>query len=82
MRTTLSLEKDVAAALERVRKARNAGMKEIVNEALRRGLEQMSSSPTPRKRVRTRAVSLGRCLTGNVDNVQEVLAVAERESFR
>jgi hypothetical protein len=37
-----------------------------------------------RKRVafRTESADLGRCLVGNVDNVTEVLAVAEGESFR
>ena len=83
MRTTLSLDKDVAAALERLRKARKASLKEVVNEALRRGLAQMASPPAaPRRPFRTRAVSLGRCLVGNVDNVSEVLAVAEGESFK
>jgi hypothetical protein len=82
MRTTLSLEKDVAIALERLRKARKASLKDVVNEALRRGLGQMASPPPSRRPSRTRAVSLGRCLVGNVDNVSEVLAIAERESFR
>ena len=83
MRTTLSLDKDVAAALERLRKARNAGLKELVNEALRRGLGQMTAPPAPPRRpFRTRTVSLGRCLVGNVDNVSEVLAVSEGEDFR
>ena len=33
MRTTLTLDKDVAAALERLRKARKASLKAVVNEA-------------------------------------------------
>lgn len=83
MRTTLSLDKDVAAALERVRKARKSPLKQVVNEALRRGLGQMASPPRPPRRpFRTKPVSLGRCRVGNVDNVSEVLAVAEGETFR
>lgn len=81
MRTTLTLEKDVAAALERLRKARKLSLKAAVNDALRRGLDQMAAPP-PRRQVRTRSVSLGRCLVGSVDNVSEVLAVAEGESFK
>lgn len=81
MRTTLTLDKDVAIALERLRKARRASLKQVVNDALRQGLGQMASPP-PRRTFRTRAVSLGRCLVGNVDNVAEVLAVAEGESFK
>ena len=45
MRTTLTLDDDVAALLERVRKARRAGLKDTVNEALREGLRQMSAPP-------------------------------------
>ena len=82
MRTTLTLDKDVAIALERLRKARKASLKEVVNEALRHGLGQMSAPSAPRRAPRTRAVSLGRCLIGNIDNTSEVLAIAEGESFR
>ena len=35
MRTTLSLDDDVAALLEKVRKAKDASLKEVVNAALR-----------------------------------------------
>lgn len=83
MRTTLTLEKDVAIALERLRKARKASLKAVVNEALRQGLGQMAAPPrAPRKPFRTRTLSLGRCLIGNIDNVAEVLAVAEGERFK
>jgi hypothetical protein len=83
MRTTLTLDDDVAAALERLRKARKLSLKRAVNETLRAGLARMSAPlPSPRKAFRTRPVSLGRCLIGNVDNVAEVLARAEGESFR
>ena len=82
MRTTLTLDKDVAVALERLRKARKASLKAVVNEALRQGLGHMASPPPARRTTRTRGVSLGRCLVGNIDNVSEVLAGAEGESFR
>lgn len=82
MRTTLTLDKDVAIALERLRKTRKASLKKIVNDALREGLEKMSSPPPPRRPTRTRAVSLGKCVVGNVDNIAEVLAIAEGESRR
>ena len=83
MRTTLTLDKDVAAALERLRKARKASLKAVVNEALRQGLARMAApSSAPRKPFRTRSLSLGRCLVGNIDNVAEVLAVAEGERFK
>lgn len=83
MRTTLTLEKDVAIALEPLRKARKASLKAVVNEALRRGLGRMAGPPAaPREPFRTRTLSLGRCLVGNIDNVTEVMAVAEGERFK
>ncbi len=82
MRTTLSLDDDVAALLSRVREAREASLKDVVNEALRYGLNQMTAPPRRRKLYRTRGVSLGRCLVGSLDDVSEALAVAEGESFR
>jgi hypothetical protein len=83
MRTILTLDKDVFAALERLRKARRASLKQIVNDALRQGLGQIASPPKPpRQPFHTKTVSLGRCLVGNVDNVAEVLALAEGEAFK
>jgi hypothetical protein len=83
MRTTLTLDPDVAALLERVRDARSATLKDVVNEGLRRGLKQMAQGKGPEHAsCRTGAVSLGRCLIGDLDNVAEALAVAEGEAFR
>ena len=82
MRTTLTLDEDVAALLRRVQEARKANLKEIVNEALRQGLKQMAAPPPPRPPYRTRSVSLGRCLLASVDDIGEALAAAEVESFR
>jgi hypothetical protein len=82
VRTTLSLDDDVAALLARIRRARQVRLKELVNEALRAGLRQMSAPPRRRKPYRTRTVSLGRCLAGSLDDVAEALAIAEGESFK
>jgi hypothetical protein len=82
MRTTLSLDDDVAALLERLRRERAESFKDLVNEALRRGLRQMSSRQPRRQQFRTRAVDLGRCRLGSVDNITEALAALEDESFK
>jgi hypothetical protein len=82
MRTTLTLDDDVAALLARARQGRRGSLKALVNDALRRGLVQLSA-PAPRRRpYRTRSVSLGPCLLGNLDDVAEALAVAEGEAFK
>ena len=82
MRTTLTLDKDVAAVIERLRKTRNESMRSLVNEALREGLKHVAAPRRRQVTYRTGSVDLGRCLVGSVDNVAEVLAVAESESFR
>ena len=73
------MDDDVAALLEAVRKSRDAGLKEVVNEALRFGLERMSRPAVSGMPFRTRAVDLGKCSFPNLDNTWEVLAEAEGE---
>ena len=82
MRTTLSLDDDVAALLARTRKARKAGLKQIVNDALRQGLRQLLEPPRRKAPYRTRVVDPGRCLAGSLDNIEEVIALAEGENHK
>lgn len=82
MRTTLTLDDDVARLLERAQKRRGASLKQVVNDALRTGLAQLDEPRGPRTRFVTKSVSLGRCLLDRVDDVTEALAVAEGERFR
>jgi hypothetical protein len=82
MRTTLTLDDDVAVQIERLRRRRNASLKEIVNETLRRGLRDAELPQKTRKPFRTRAIDAGDPLLPNVDNVAEVLALLEGEGFK
>jgi Arc/MetJ family transcription regulator len=82
MRTTLTIDDDVAAALERLRAGRRTSFKALVNEALRRGVEQLAAPPPTREALSTTGRDLGRCLIGSIDDTSEALAVAEGESFR
>jgi hypothetical protein len=82
MRTTLTIDDDVAANLERLRKTRNARLKDLINEALRRGIKEMSARPKRREPFRTRVVDLGPVQIGPLDNIAEALAIAEGESFK
>lgn len=80
MRTTITLEKDVASRLERLRKTRP--FKELVNEALRAGLDEIEreGSKKPR-RYSLRAVK-GRPRRTDLDNVAELIAEVEGDWFR
>jgi Ribbon-helix-helix protein, copG family len=79
MRTTLTIDDDVAAALEGLRRTRNVSLKNLINEALRRGLQDMKRSAKPRERFSTRTVALGRVRIGSLDDISEALAIAESE---
>ena len=82
MRTTLTLDDDVAVLLERIRQAKGLTLKDAVNQALRQGLHEMASLPEEKSDFRTGTASLGRCLIGSLDNIGEVLAIAEGEDYK
>jgi len=82
MRTTLTIDDDVAAVLERIRKAQNLSLKALINEALRQGLKEMGRSPRKIRPFNTKSVSLGRCFAGTLDDISEALSIAEGEDFR
>jgi hypothetical protein len=82
MRTTLTLDDDVAALLERVVAQRRTSLKAVVNDALREGLRQMIAPAKRSAPYRTTAVSMGRCLVGSLDDIEEVLTIAEGESHK
>jgi metal-responsive CopG/Arc/MetJ family transcriptional regulator len=67
MRTTVNIDDDVAAAVERLRRERGLGISEAVNQLARAGLHQKS------KRVpfRQRSAKIG--LTVDVTNIAEAL---------
>jgi hypothetical protein len=81
MRTTLTLDDDVAVQLERLRRARDVSLKDLVNDALRRGLREMSAKPKKREPFRTRTFKMGKPFI-NLDNVAEAIAYAEGEGFK
>jgi len=81
MRTTLTIDDDVAAQLDRLRKKDDASFKDLINEALRRGLQQMDARPKKTKPFRTRTYDCGKPLI-DIDNVAEALAYAEGEDFK
>ena len=82
MRTTLTLDDDVAAVIERLRRARDANLKDIVNEALRKGLSDLTTRPKQREPYKTQVVELGRVRIPSIDNISESLTIAEGQAFK
>ena len=71
MRTTVSLDADVVAAVEQLRRERAIGLSEAVNELVRRGLAVRSE----RRPFRQRTHPLG--LRIDVTDVEDALDVLE-----
>jgi hypothetical protein len=82
MKTTLTIDDDVLAALDQFRRYRNGTLEEVANEALRRGLREMEAQSKPRKPFRTMSVDCCTPLIANIDNVAEVLAIIEGEDYK
>jgi hypothetical protein len=79
MRTTLTLDDDVAAGLKTVVKTRKRPFKMVVNEALRAGLAVIEKRAAPRRPYRTRGFDLGPSLVGSLDNIEDVVSRVEGE---
>jgi len=82
VRTTLTLEKDVAARLEQVARKRREPFKVVVNEALRAGLASLEQPARGGRKFRTTGFDLGPSLVGSLDDVEGVLSRVEGEAHR
>jgi hypothetical protein len=83
MRTTVTLDDDLAIRLERHRAQRGESFKQALNEAVRVGLAKLEErAGTVPEVSQTRPLPLGRRLVGSIDNVGDVLAIAEGEDYR
>jgi hypothetical protein len=82
MRTTLTIDDDVAIRLEKLREERGESFKAVVNDALRRGLDALKEPQRDRPRYRIRPVSLGRCALPNLDSLYDSLVFGEGEWFK
>lgn len=82
MRTTITLDPDVAAQLEQLRWTDDRSFKQVINDLLRLGLAHRDDSSSPGTGPYTRVVSLGKPLLADIDDVSEVLAIIEGENHR
>jgi hypothetical protein len=82
MRTTMTLEKDVAVRLAQTARRRRVPLKTVVNEALRAGLGMLEEPREPPAPFRTTGFDLGASLLGSLDNVEDALSRVKGESRR
>ncbi len=82
MRTTITLDPDVAAEIERLRKHGDRPYKSLVNDLLRAGLRRAEEPRGTPGGPYTRPRSLGATRVPDVDDVSEALALAEGDHHR
>jgi hypothetical protein len=80
MRTTLTLEPDVAAEIERRRQEHGSTLKQEVNDLLRLGLRRAEAQPET-KPFRTRTVSMGE-MRIDITSVSQALEEAEGPGYK
>ncbi len=80
MRTTLTLDADLAAALKKLARRSGTTWKEVVNSTLRKGLD--ATPPARRKRYETPVSDPGPAAVQGIHGVHELLALAEGDDYR
>ena len=81
MRTTLSLDDDIAADLQRIQAESGATWKQVVNDVIRAGVAaREAGGRKPRPARRTKSVRLGRPAVGDISNVHDVLSLVEGDA--
>ena len=74
MRTTLTIDDDVAARIEMLRAERSQGLKTIINDLLRRGLDADERATEPEMpEFPTYSLGVARCEVRRVGDVLELL---------
>jgi len=81
MRTTLTLNPDIAAKARRAVSQTGLPFKDVVNQALRAGLDEVLAPKASRK-YRTKPIPMGLKPGISYDNISELLAISEGEKHR
>lgn len=81
VRTTISLDRDVAQRLKKATAKSGRPFKHVVNEALRAGLHLLER-PAAARSFKVKALNLGLRPGINLDNIGELLAQVEGEDHR
>lgn len=82
MRTTVTLDDDLAALLEKKRARDGQSFKDALNETLRMGLAAVEERPAQTEKFEIKPLSLGRARLANMDNIAEVLEFAEGPDYK
>lgn len=77
----MTIDDDNAVRLERLRKQRDAGLKEIVNEVIRQGLDAVEAPSNKREPIRTLVFKGAEPLYRNPQELKELVERLDAEEF-
>ncbi len=80
MRTTITLDDDVAIKLYEIKRELNQPFKTVVNTVLRKGI--MVEDTTTGKMYETPTLTIGMCRYPDIDNIAELLEAAEQREYK
>ena len=83
MRLTITLDGDVEKRIEKLAADRSETKRSLLNRLLRTGLDTLEKETADNHTVITvEGRNLGRCKYPSLDNISEVLAAAEGDTFK
>jgi hypothetical protein len=82
MRTTITIDDDIAAEIARIRRNEGLGLKDVINDLLREGARAKRPPVKKRKPFRTEPIANVTPLLANFDNIAEVIALVEGEFYK
>ena len=83
MRLTISLDSDVEKRLEKFVKDSHETKRSLLNRLLRTGLDSLERETAyPDTVITVKAKNLGLCKYPSLDNISDVLAAAEGDTFK
>lgn len=82
MRTTITLDHDVAQRAKAVTARTGKTFKQVINETLRVGFEELDAAPKRGKPFKTKPAKMGLRQGLSYDNIGELLAEIEGETYR
>lgn len=77
MATTVTLDDDIAARLEQLRRERDVPLDDLINDAIRAGLERLQHPTGEQEPFSTPTANPGRSFIGDIVSVSEAIERAE-----
>ena len=76
------MDDDVSAMIQKLQTRKGISFKQIVNDLLRKGLLSDWKTGESKEQYSTPELSAGKCCFPDLDNVADILSVAETEDYR